>query len=216
MKKYLSQIICLLLLLWGLSPWIIQLTVGHYYLESIIIIIVLFLLLIEEKIKNFKYLVFLFPLVYVILSFFHFHSIFKLNELDIYDLNQRRQYYSPSVARIFENKLDRYFYYYENSFFQATDFNYYFFNNHPRERAGIRETEKISFFFLPLFIFGLYLSLINKNFFGLLYFIFTLSLISFFNPIDSLIFLFIPFFAININLGCIYIFKKLKLFSLKC
>lgn len=216
MKKYLNQIICFLLLLWGFSPWIIQLTVGHYYLELMIIVVVLFLLLIEEKIKNFKYLVFLFPLIYLIFSCFYFQTIFKLNELDIYDINQRRQYYPPSVARIFENKLGRYFYYYENSFFQATDFNYYFFANHPRERAGITETKKISFFFLPLFILGLYRSLINKKFIWLFYFIFTLSLVSFFNPIDSFIFLFLPFFVINIDLGCMYIFKKLKLFSYKC
>jgi len=213
MKRNLSQIICLLLLLWGLSPWIIQLTKGHYYLESIIIIIVLFLLLIEKKIKKFKYFVFLFPFVYVIFSFIHFQSILKLNELDIYDINQRRQYYLPSSARIFENKLGRYFYYYENNFFQAIDFNYYFFNNHPRERAGIRETEKIIFIFFPVFIFGLLILIINKKYFWLLYFIFTLSLISFINPIDPLTFLFLPFFAININLGCRFILKKLNLFS---
>lgn len=210
MKKYFSQTICSLLLFWGFSPWIIQLVVGKYYLESAIVVAILFLFLIEKKVRNFKYLVFIFPLIYVIFSFFRFHSVFKLNELDIYDINQRRQYYPPLVARIFENKIGRYFYYYEKSFFQATDFNYYFFSNHPRERAGIKETRKVVFVFLPLFVIGLYLSVANKNFFWLLYFIFTLFLISFFNPIDPLVFLLFPFLTTCTNLGCIFVFKKLK------
>lgn len=211
MKKHLSRIICLLLLFFGLSPWITQLTEGHDYVELIFIFIVLLLFSVREKIKIFKYLVFLFPLLYVIFSPRRPQSIFKLNELDIYDVNQRRQYYPISVARIFENKLVRYFYYYENSFFQATDFNYYFFNNHPRERAATKETEKAIYFFLPFFIIGLFFSLINKNYFWLLYFIFTLSIISFYNPIDPLAFLVFPFFAVNIYFGCRYLFKRLNL-----
>lgn len=42
------------------------------------------------------------------------------------------------------------------NFFQTIDLNYYFFANHPREELGIPNIEKFPFWYLPLFIIGVY------------------------------------------------------------
>ncbi|MDP2860303.1 MAG: hypothetical protein Q8N98_01155 [bacterium] len=43
------------------------------------------------------------------------------------------------------------------NFFESIDLNLYFFANHPRERAGVWEFEKLPFLFLPFFLYGLFL-----------------------------------------------------------
>lgn len=37
---------------------------------------------------------------------------------------------------------------------EAVNWNLYFFAGHPRERVGVSETERISFFYLPIFVLG--------------------------------------------------------------
>lgn len=46
---------------------------------------------------------------------------------------------------------------------EAVDLNYYFFTNHPRERAAIREFERFPYVYLPFFIYGLILCVDKKR-----------------------------------------------------
>lgn len=137
-----------------------------------------------------------------------FRTIFKLNPEDIQQINARRSYYSnQTLGKIFENKpgffLDRY----KENFFQGLDPNYYFFANHPRERAGTAEKEKIYWFWLPVFLIGFAWSLKNSILLPDLIFLGILAIAGFFSKIDNFNLFLVPFFLLNIFYGL----KKLVL-----
>ena len=48
------------------------------------------------------------------------------------------------------------------NFFETVDLNLYFFANHPRERTGVWEFEKLPWVFLPFFLYGLFL-IVNSS-----------------------------------------------------
>lgn len=136
------------------------------------------------------------------LNFESFDTIFRINPEDIQQINTRRSYYpNQIVGKIFENKPGFFLDKYKENFFQGLDLNYYFFANHPRERIGIQEKEKIYWIWLPVFLIGLIWSL--KNFILLpgLIFLGTLSLVSFFTKIDNFNLVLMPFFILNIFYG---------------
>lgn len=54
------------------------------------------------------------------------------------------------------------------NFFENIDPNLYFFANHPRERAGVWEFEKLPLLFLPFFLYGLFLTVNSSKFLLLL------------------------------------------------
>lgn len=90
-----------------------------------------------------------------------------------------------------------------NNFFENIDPNLYFFNNHPRERVGVKEFEKFPYVLFPVFLVGL-LKIVkdkNKKILTLFYAI-PIILLSFFgnlNPMGP--FSVFPFFAITISEG---------------
>ncbi len=49
------------------------------------------------------------------------------------------------------------------NFSETIDPNLYFFANHPRERVGINEFKKFPYIFLPLFFYGLVLSITERR-----------------------------------------------------
>lgn len=82
---------------------------------------------------------------------------------------ERLQEYPPVYIRIFgktrwipiahwfeERKEVIALYRIMNNFSEVVDPNYYYFANHPRERVGFKEFEKIPYIFLPLLIYGFY------------------------------------------------------------
>jgi len=131
-----------------------------------------------------------------------FRTIFKLNSEDIQQINTRRSYYSnQTLGKIFENKPGFFLDKYKENFFQGLDLNYYFFANHPRERAGIQEKEKIYWFWLPVFLIGFVWSLKNSILLPDLIFLGILTLASFFTRIDNFNLVLVPFFVLNIYFG---------------
>lgn len=161
-----------------------------------------FLLKYSSKLGKFKYGVFLIPLIVIVFSFSFSDTIFKKDQLEIITINKRRGYYQNQfLAKIFENKVNRYFFNYQKNLFEGADLNYYFFGTHPRERPGVKEIEKLSFVFLPFFLLGLYLQIKTRTFLSIFYFLFSLFLASFFRPIDIYSFLFFPFIVLSINSG---------------
>lgn len=60
---------------------------------------------------------------------------------------------SPVVS-LFSNKIVESYRYRQGLFLEYLDFGYYFFAGHPRERVGIKETEKLPVILLPLLILG--------------------------------------------------------------
>lgn len=135
-------------------------------------------------------------------------SIFKTTAGDIQQINTRRSYYpNQLIGKIFENKPGFFLEKYKGNFFQGLDLNYYFFANHPRERAGVTEKEKIYWIWLPVFLIGLLWSL-KKNFLlPSLVFLAILSFVSFFARIDNFNLFLVPFFLFYVYLGL----KKLLL-----
>lgn len=89
-----------------------------------------------------------------------------------------------------------------NNFFENLDINLYFFGNHPRERLGISEFEKIPYTYLAFFIIGFFSCLKQRN--GRLLLIFTLPLLLYsgIGNVNKLgPFLMLPFFALTIEQG---------------
>lgn len=76
--------------------------------------------------------------------------------IQIWAINERRGLYPAPVGRLFQNKavltLDKI----TGNIYSSLDPNLYFFATHPRERVGISEFSKISPWFIPLFLVGLY------------------------------------------------------------
>ncbi len=99
----------------------------------------------------------------------------------------------------------------ENTY-QYLDWNYYFFGNHPRERVGVAEIEKLPWWLLPFFVFGLWRlpkdkKLLLKTGVWFLGGIFFLSL---FGLTDNLTSFFIfPPIAVVIALGARKLYEKI-------
>lgn len=135
--------------------------------------------------------------------------IFKILPEEIFQINTRRSYYKNKfLGKILENKITLYFYKYQKNFFQGLDINYYFFANHPRERAGVKEYEKFPWVCLPVFLIGLFWQIKKKMFLLLFYFFSCLAIFSFFN-LDRFSYLLFPFFVICFFFGFEKIFIKL-------
>lgn len=214
--KHLKPVFFITLLAIALfNSWIKFLWQNQNYLQILIIVFLSVLLAIFNKsLSRMKYLVFVIPLMAMLL-FLPRTNVFRLDNLEIYTINQRRTYYSnKTLARLMENKVCRYAFNYQKNFFEGLDLNYYFFGTHPRERVGVKEIKKFSFAFLPFFIYGAFVQLKSKRWYSFVYFTLVLIVASFFSPIDAFSFLFLPFFAFNINIGLWAVlvkFKKLKL-----
>lgn len=137
-----------------------------------------------------------------VFSLDNFETIFKVTPEDIQQINTRRSYYpSQFFGKIFENKLVFYLDRYEKNFFQGLDLNFYFFANHPRERAGAAEEEIFFWFWLPIFLIGFWGSLKKCFLLPNLIFLIFLSVIGFFAKVDNFIIVLTPFLAVNLFLG---------------
>lgn len=131
-----------------------------------------------------------------------FGKTISIDQTDIYYINQRRGYYENKfIGKIQENKLSVYVKKYLSNFFQGIDPNYYFFANHPRERAGITEKDKFSFIFLPFFILGLFFAIKERKYFSFIYFFSLLIFFSFFVNIDTNFILLYPAIVYFISNG---------------
>lgn len=159
-----------------------------------------------------RYLVLLVVIVFLFfLRGFPPKSIFVLNNSEILIINQRRSYYrNPLVGRLMENKAGVIVNKFARNFFQGLDVNYYFFANHPRERAGVTETKKLHWLFLLPFLIGVYILLKGKKIYIFVYFFFALTLTSLFSGIDRYLYLFFPFFTVVIASGFVRLLGILK------
>jgi hypothetical protein len=164
-----------------------------------------------KRLKIFLLPIFLFPLLTAILFSRPFpKTIFRFDGTDIHTINQRRGFHSSRIlGKLMENKLTFMVYRYQKNFFQGFDLNYYFFANHPRERVGIKETEKFSWLFLVPFLLGLYWQLRKKFVLGFAYYFIVLGIISLFESLDRFIFFVFPFFVFSIFLGFWTIFSTI-------
>jgi len=136
-------------------------------------------------------------------------TIFKIDDLEIFYLNERRLLYpNQTVGRFFENKATRIFYRFKKNFFEGLDPNLYFFASHPRERLGIVEKERFNWLFLPIFLIGVYWQIKKRKYWLITYFLTTLIFISLFIQMNSYLFLLFPFFLFSIFLGGYHLLKK--------
>ncbi len=115
-----------------------------------------------------------------------------------------------SIAHWFENREESiaFFRILEN-FSETIDPNLYFFANHPRERVGINEFEKFPYIFLPLFLYGLVLSVAERRKLVLgMSFILPVVLISIIGHKNQLgPFSLFPFLAVSITHGLELLFQ---------
>jgi len=138
-----------------------------------------------------------------------FRTIFRLSSQDIQEINTRRSYYpNQTLGKIFENKPGFFLNRYKENFFQGLDLNYYFFANHPRERVGLQEKEKIYWIWLPVFFIGFFWSLKKSILLPNFIFLVILSVAGFFTRIDNFNLFLVPFFLWNIFYGLKKLFLK--------
>lgn len=131
----------------------------------------------------------------------------KLTENEIVIQIQRmREYDNPRIAHIIEERPESIiFTKLERNFSIVIDPSFYFFANHPRERAGIAEFEKFPYILLPFFIYGFYKLVKKKRYLFILLFLFVpltlISIIGLDNPMGP--FSLFPFIIITSNEGII-------------
>lgn len=185
------------------SSWMWQLYLSGQYFELIVsVAFSIFLYFALGKTKAIAIFLYISTFIIFFSNFQISKSVFYLEELDIYNLNIRRSYYSGDlVGRFAENKPLKFLTNYKQNFFQGIDPNFYFFANHPRERGGISEFEKLSPIFIPLFLIGVIDYLRRRIYQPFYYSLFTLSLISTGGMIDNFSYLLFPFFALSIYHG---------------
>lgn len=206
-KQYFARPLLFILVVVG-NYWTFSLF-NHNLTGLFLVIFISVLLFASVYFKKWKYLILFLPLVYMIFFFNYKNTVFNLSAEEIYFINQRRGYFpNLSVGKIYENKLFRFSFNYQRNLFEGLDINYYFFGTHPRERVGITEIKKFPFIYLPVFLLGLFALIKKHDYFYLLYFLFSLSIASFFRPIDIYSFLFFPFIAVCIINGFLYLTKE--------
>lgn len=117
------------------------------------------------------------------------------------------------MAHLFENRPELVvFFKIQENLAQILDPNFYFFANHPRERAGIQEFEKLPYIFLPVLLIGIVHMIQRKVQKQLLFIavvpIALLSLIGQKNNLGPLGLF--PFLAIATSYGLAFLHKKLN------
>jgi len=148
-------------------------------------------------------------------------SLSYINPTEEYLLNARRVRMSsisfniaglkinPNLGKYLQSRQAFMIYKFQENLFRSLDINEYFFAGHPREREGIREFEKFNFILFPLFLLGIYMTIIKRRNYlliGLISMYLVLGIIGTNNYLGA--FILYPFFAIFITLGVMKIFKN--------
>lgn len=143
------------------------------------------------------------------------YPIWRLDETEIDQINYYRitykgNYWSELLGKISLNKAEKVWGHLGSNLFTYLDINYYFFANHPRERVGVVEIQRLPFWSLPIFLIGLWV-LIKRNFFrlwlgGFLGLVCLISLLGLRGEWVEILLL--PMMAAVLTLGTIYVFRR--------
>ena len=181
--------------------------------------ITIFILLFLSSIFLFKKLKHYFLLTFILLLYFQisttsFQSLILLDNDDQRIKSERIQFYNPSnhymrvlfarfnLKELLEGNFNTAKNRLERNFFETIDSNVYFFAGHPRERVWANDFEKFPFIFIVPFLIGVYLAVIEKEKFLILFAIISLIVLTYFghkNPLGP--FILFPFFVYLINKG---------------
>jgi len=224
-KKYFHKFFTTIFLtiLFIISPWQTQINQENI-LIALFLSILFFLIVTHKKdALNLKYLLIVFLLLFLPSLFLITNKLPRRNKFQAKNtplsLNQESIAHiihyqnilnplTPVFSRLYTNKATEIVKNLEINFFETFNLNYYFFANHPLERVGVKETEKLYSGLLPLFILGL-VSLNSVLFLPTIFWIIVASLISslFNNRIYNIqILLFVPFLLL-IGIGLEKILK---------
>ena len=146
-------------------PWQTQSNQFEINQSLILIITGLFFLIVYKKkmLPDFKKLIMIFVLFFLssillIINNFPTNNFpFFLDQKEIANITLYQNIINPinpTFSRLLSNKATYILKKMNVNFFESFDPNYYFFANHPLERVGIKETEKLYSWLLPFFIIG--------------------------------------------------------------
>lgn len=146
-------------------PWQTQPVQFQISITVALILTSLFFLVVygKKELPDIKKLVLLFllfflPSLFLTVSRFPTQNLpFVLNQQDIAHITLYQNILNPvepTLSRLSTNKISLTLEKLEINFFESVDLNHYFFANHPLERVGVKETEKLYSWLLPLFILG--------------------------------------------------------------
>ncbi|OGM18898.1 hypothetical protein A2685_02110 [Candidatus Woesebacteria bacterium RIFCSPHIGHO2_01_FULL_37_10] len=199
--------------------WLIKIFRYNVFIGITVILGSIFVYLsIQAGIKKYFYISALFISVLMIFQYktSSINSLVFLNENEKIEQQQRMRGYPKSLYR-FANWLEQrkeaiIFYKIEDNFSEVVDPNLYFFANHPRERIGVVEYEKLPYVLLPFFVMGILF--VKKSGHNILLLsvspLIPLSLIGNSNPIGP--FSLFPFLAAYVAIGLEPVFKNKKYF----
>ncbi len=170
------------------SLWIWRIFTSNFFLGLIILVAVIsYYLAIQKSAKPIFYFALLAVLLFIQFKTTPPSPLTHLSDDDIRIQQERLNEYPPThltiIGKTIWFKFAHWFeekpgatavFRMEKNFFQAIDPSLYFFVNHPRERVGINEFEKLPYVYLPFFILGLVNILQKRQ---------KLTLISLFTPI---------------------------------
>ena len=219
-----------LIILTAANYWVWQLFSNNLDLGIILLVIELGLFILITK-KNLKkvYTITLSVSVLLLLTISAFllrgefdQTLLTISPTETSILNQRHGYLIEGLGKIFPNKYIPYYKLQEydtatgkylQNIFYSLDPNLYFFQSHPREKAGIDEYNKYSPIVLPLFIAGvLFLTIYYRKYkFLILYSLLAILFTGFISPNYKLgpILMFPPV-NIILYLGLIAVILKVK------
>ncbi|MGA2910200.1 MAG: hypothetical protein ABSE04_00155 [Candidatus Microgenomates bacterium] len=222
---------CLYLLILTLANyWIWQILLSNLVISIVLLIIefgIFVLITLKELRKHWRDAILISVLLLTMACGFILRNKFDKTLLtnsptEINVLNERHGILANGLGIIFTNRYAQHYYLdfnlgagkYLRNVFYTLDPNLYFFQSHPREKAGIVETNKYSPFVLPLFVIGILFLIIyyRQYLFLIAYFLFALVLTGFlspaYNPGPVLMF---PFMNIVLYLGLTASIPKIKL-----
>lgn len=162
-------------ILFLIIPWQIQSSRFQISQFLILIITSLFFLIVykNKRLPNFKKLIMIFVFSFLssmllVINNFPVNNLpFILNQQEIAHITLCQNIMNPinpTLSRFYTNKATGILKNLEVNFFESFDLNYYFFVNHPLERVGVKETEKLYSWLLPFFILGcVFLNIINNG-----------------------------------------------------
>lgn len=171
-------IACSLLLIFS-SSWFLKIVSYNTFLGILMVLLSLglcYVVFSKQKIVWMLFFLGYSVATFVIVSRFFDTTIFTTDRLEKMQLDERGRYMGKLDFN-FNSEWLLPFYKIEKNFFYLLDLNQYFFAGHPRERGDAYEFEKFNFFFMSLFLLGIW-RVVKLRYFELLVLAFSQILFS--------------------------------------
>ncbi len=157
-----------------LNLWVWKITSINIFISIFLLLTTILAYKNIDNLRKHKFIILLF--LFVLFAQYRNTTTLPLTKLTedetVVQIRRMREYENPRIAHIIEERPESIiFFKLQKNLSQLVDPNFYFFANHPRERAAITEFEKFPYVLLPFFIIGLYRLIRDKKYFFIILFL---------------------------------------------